>query len=132
MKWGLKQISEVFFRKIGYGAMVISGLLMLAQSTSNVFSQNNGTLTFSPFAGGLESKLQWQNSNLAIEFEYNEGFEYEHQIPFAELSSAQQGHVLSQKPDSDEIIIEEVYGIGSHSFEAYYFRNKRLIKKIDF
>jgi hypothetical protein len=96
------------------------------------FNQNNGALTFSPFAGGIESKLQWQNANLAIEFEYNEGLEYEHEIPFAELTPTKQKHVLSQKPDSDKIIIEEVFGIGTHSFEAYYFKNNHLVKKIDF
>jgi uncharacterized membrane protein YfcA len=49
MKWGLKQISEVFFRKIGYGAMVLSGVMMLTQSTANVFNQNKGDINFYKF-----------------------------------------------------------------------------------
>jgi uncharacterized membrane protein YfcA len=132
MKWVLKWISEFVFRKIGYGAMVLSGIMMLAQSTSTVFAQNNAYLTFHPMTGGVESKVQWQNSNLAVEFEYDEGFEYEAEIAFVDLPIEKQLHVLSKKGDASRIVIEKVYAIGSISYEAYYYNKSGLIDKIDF
>jgi uncharacterized membrane protein YfcA len=132
MKWGLKFITEISFRKIGYAAMVISGISMLTQSSAGIFTQNNAQVTWAPFANGVESKLQWQNSHMAIEFEYNEGFEYEQQIPLSQLSLDKQQYVLDQKGHADKFVVEEVFGIGTHSYEAYYYSNGRLSKKIDF
>jgi hypothetical protein len=132
MKRGLRFISDGLFRKVGYAAMVVSGIAMLGQSISAVFVQNNASITWTPIASGVESKLQWQNSNLAIEFEYNEGFEYEQEINLADLPGEKQAYVLDQKDNSDRIVVEEVFGIGSHSYEAYYYSNGRLTNKIAF
>ncbi len=131
MRWGIKKVSESIFRKLGYASMVISGIALLSQSGSRLFAQNKGNLTFSPLTSGIESKLQWQNTNLAIEFTYDEGFEYEQKIPFSELPLAQQSEVLIRKGDADNMIIEEVFGFGKHSYEAYYFHEGKLIGKID-
>ena len=132
MKWGLKKISESFFRSVGYATMVLSGIVMLTQSGGRLMSENNAYLSFSPIAKGVESKLQWQNAKLAFEFEYDEGFEYEQEILFSDLSPAQRKYILTEKGDAETIRIEEVFGIDSHSFEAYYFRGGKLVKKIDF
>lgn len=95
-------------------------------------SENNAYLSFSPIAKGIESKLQWQNAKLAFEFEYDEGFEYEQEIPLSDLSLAQQKYVMAGKGNAETIRIEEVFGVDTHSFEAYYFKAGKLVKKIDF
>jgi hypothetical protein len=79
----------------------------------------------------VESKLQWQSAVFTLEFEYDEGFEYEQVIPFAELPTILQRTVLSKKLDSDHIVIEEVFGFNTHSYEAYYFKNSQLINTIE-
>ena len=132
MKWGIKKISESFFRRLGYASMVISGIVMLSQSGSQLFSQNKAYLSFSPLSKGIESKLQWQNANLALEFEYDEGFEYEQQIPISELPSDKFNFVMSEKGNAQHIVIEEVFGFNSHSYEAYYFSEGQLLRKVDF
>lgn len=131
MKWGLKKISEWFFRRVGYASMVLSGVVMLSQSTNNLFLQNNAHLSFTPISEGVESKLQWQRASFAIEFEYDEGFEYEQQIPFEELPLEKQLLVNGQRADSDNVIIEEVFGFGSHSYEAYFFKDHKLVRTIE-
>ena len=134
MKWGLKRISELFFRRIGYASMVISGIVMLTQSGNRLFAQNNAYLTFAPLSKGMESKLQWQRAGFAIEFEYDEGLEYEQEIPFSELPEEKQKIVMDEKltADADQVIIEEVFGFDSHSYETYFFKKGSLIKKIEF
>jgi len=131
MKWGLKKISKALFSKVGYASMVISGVVMLTQSTDLLFSGNNAYLSFAPISGGIESKLQWQRASFAIEFEYDEGLEYEQKIPFSELPVGKQVLVSNQKGDADAIIVEEVFGVGTHSYEAYFFKDHNLVKKID-
>lgn len=131
MRWGIKKISEVFFRRLGYAAMVLSGFGVLAQSTAGLMTENKTFVTFVPISGGLESKLQWQGSNLSIEFEYDEGFEYEKVIPFSDLPPDKQAVVTSQRDGADNVVIEEVFGFNSHSYEAYFFNDKKLLRKID-
>lgn len=131
MRWGIKKISEGFFRRIGYAAMVLSGVGILSQSTSGLLAEKKAYVTFVPISGGLESKLQWQGANLSIEFEYNEGFEYEKVIPFSDLPPDKQAIVKSQEDGAERVVIEEVFGFNSHSYEAYFFNGKNLIRKID-
>ncbi len=132
MKWVIKKISEVLFQKLGYGSMVLSGLIMLFQSGGGLMAQNHANISFSPMAKGVESKLQWQRANLALEFEYDEGLEYEQEIKLADLTPDQQQYVLAQKRKNETLRVEEVFGFGSHSWEAYYFKEEKLVRKIDF
>ncbi len=132
MKWVLPKLSETAFKKIGYFAMVFSGFLMLSQSGSDLLLANNGNIDTNLKPKGLESKLKWQNANYALEFTYDEGFEFEQVISITELTDEQQKFVESKKQNADKIIIEVVYEIGSKSYEAYFFNNNKLIDKIDF
>jgi uncharacterized membrane protein YfcA len=131
MKWILPKLSEIIFKKIGYFAMVITGFLMLSQSGSDLLTANNGTIDTDMIEKGLESKLKWQNANYALEFTYNEGFEFEQIIPITQLTLDQQKMLESKKQNSDKIVVEEVHTIGSTYYEAYYFKNNKLIDKIE-
>lgn len=133
IKWILPQLSEFTFKKTGYFAMVISGFMMLSQSVVDLLTSNNGIIdTTNPKKKGLRNKLKWQNANYALEFSYDEGFEFEQVIPITELMIEQRKLVESKKQNADKIIVEAVYTIGSKSYEVYYFKNDKLIDKIDF
>lgn len=131
MKWILPRFSEVSFRKIGYGAMVLSGVVMLFQSGQDLFAERQRITDKSLMA--YDRNLNLQQANLELEFSYDEGFEFEKVIPLGELTPKQQRFVRNHLPDADKIVVEAVYGINrAKSFEAYYFRNNRLIDKMDF
>lgn len=132
MKYILPVISELLFKKIGYFAMVASGVIMLIQSGTDLIAANNGSLSASLLAKGIESKLKWQDAHFALEFTYDEGFEFEQVIPFEELTKNQQQNVLAQNENADRIIIESVHTFRRKTFEAYYFINNELQKKIEF
>ena len=125
-------VSQYFGKKIGYAAMVLSGLLLLAQSTSSLLLENNGSLSSNSKNKGFETKLKWQNTNFALEFTYSEGFEFEQMISISELIEENKKLVYAKKGQADKIIIEAVYSISHKSYEAYYFREGRLINKFDF
>jgi uncharacterized membrane protein YfcA len=131
-KYILPRISDFVFRRVGYMAMVLSGFLMLGQSTNNLLIANNGNIKAGLAEGGFETKLKWQSANFALEFSYDEGFEFEQRIPLSELTAAHRQYVLSRHPQADRVIVEAVHAVGEKSYEAYYFSNRQLIDKIDF
>ncbi|PLK44935.1 sulfite exporter TauE/SafE family protein [Emticicia sp. TH156] len=132
MKWVLPKLSELLFKKIGYFAMVVSGLVMLSQSGSDLFTTNRGALSANPMSNGIEAKLRWQNANYALEFTYDESFEFEQVIPMSDLTPGQQNLVRTRINHADKIVLEAVYGIGKQTYEAYYFNQNRLIDKFSF
>jgi uncharacterized protein len=132
MKIILPRISELIFKKIGYSAMVLSGILMLSQSRQSILLSNKGTFSTKLISKGIETRLQWQNANYALEFAYDEGFEIELVIPFSSLTTAQQMLVIADKKDNYKIIVEAVYTIGEDYYEAYYFTENKLVNKIEF
>ena len=66
--------------------MVLSGFLLLSQSSADLLTLSNGSISTELKSDGLESKLKWQNANYALEFTYDDGFEFEQVIPLTELS----------------------------------------------
>ncbi len=132
MKWVLPKLSETLFKKIGYFAMVLSGFLLLSQSSADLLTLNNGSISTELKSEGLESKLRWQNANYALEFTYDDGFEFEQVIPLTELSLERQKLVDNLKQNADKIVVEVVHTIGSTYYEAYYFQENQLINKYEF
>ena len=135
VKWVLPLLSEFYFKKIGYTAMVLSGVVMLFQSGADVMSMNKGNISLKLAAKGVEAKVQWQQANLSLEYTYNDDddkFSYERVIPISDLSQDRQDYVLSQKGNADRIVVEAVYEVDSQSYEAYYYENHRLVRKIEF
>ena len=132
MKTILPRLSDFLFKKVGYGAMVISGFVILAQSGGNILRANQGGIGYEQIPKGLETQLRWQSTSLELEFTYDEGFEFEQAMPFSELTPEQQSFVKQQYRDYDTIIIEAVYSLHGKTHEAYYFKNKKLVKQIDF
>ncbi|MBW1654545.1 sulfite exporter TauE/SafE family protein [Flavobacterium quisquiliarum] len=132
MKWILPKLSEFIFKKIGYYAMVLSGFVILGKTTSSLAMEKGGDFTATTISKGLEAKLKWQDAHFAMEFTYDEGFEFEQVIPMKDLTAQQQLFVKSSYDKADRIIIEAVYTINKTSYEAYYIKNNELIHKIDF
>ncbi|SFP97393.1 hypothetical protein SAMN04515674_1087 [Pseudarcicella hirudinis] len=131
MKWILPRLSESVFRKVGYTAMVLSGFFMLAESGNRISNAKNINLSFTPVSDGLETRMQWKSMNIAFEFTYDEGFEYEQIIPFSDLPVQKQSFVRQFSKDADHVVIEEVFGRDQHFYELYVTR-KGAIKKFDF
>ncbi|WP_118975823.1 sulfite exporter TauE/SafE family protein [Taibaiella koreensis] len=132
LKRGLARVSESLFRRMGYLAMVASGLLMLYQSGGQLMRSKNAYFSFHPVNKGTEATLQWQGSKIAFEFSWNDGLEYEHTLPLNALTPDRQKHVLAAKGRADQVVVEEVRSLEGRSYEAYYFIQGRLIAKIDF
>ncbi|HQQ94509.1 MAG TPA: sulfite exporter TauE/SafE family protein [Bacteroidia bacterium] len=132
MKNLLHMLSESLFRKIGYASMVLSGFVLLIQSGKSVLQSNEGKLSSVLSRDGIEAKLQWQKANYTLEFSYDEGFVFEQVIPFTALSPEDQHYIKGLQADADEIVVEKVFEFGSSSYEAYFFKDHRFQRQIEF
>lgn len=128
MKWLLPRLSESLFRRVGYTAMVISGLSLFFDAGAQVVAKDAVGMNYVPISSGMETQLQWRQKMFALEFEYNGGFEFERSIKLTDLPLDKQAYVKMLSKGAEKVFLEEVFGIGRHSYEAYIFRNGKLNK----
>ncbi|MVM28552.1 TSUP family transporter [Spirosoma sp. HMF4905] len=128
MKWLLPRLSESLFRRVGYTAMVVSGLSLFTEAAGQVVTKTPVEINYSPVADGLTTQLQWRNKLFSLEFEYDEGFEFEHSISLSELPPDKQDQVKLLSQGAEKVMLEEVFGIDKHSYEAYVYRKGKLEK----
>lgn len=130
-KWVVGKISVLAFRRIGYSAMVLSGLGMLSSATATIASHNRADIDWLPIDNGYEAKLKWANKGLAFEFVWHEGFEIENVITLADLPAEQRAWVESAVHSADSYVIEEVFSLREHAYELYLEKNGK-VEKVDF
>lgn len=126
IKFILPYVSDFVFRRIGYGAMVLSGLFLLVDTTGNIVKQENISFSKNQYD---ERTINWRNSNFVLEFAIDDGLEIERPIQFDELPEKLKLEYELLRSGYDKILIEKVYKIGSkRSFEFYCFKNNILTK----
>lgn len=57
--------------------MVLSGLILVTQSTMGIFSGANPGFSVEPLQKGVEAKLKWQHANFSLEFTLDDKLEFE-------------------------------------------------------
>ena len=133
MKYVLPSISISLFSKIGYSAMVLSGVILLNSAVIRIQEAHDPNVHIVRVSKGYDATLNWDDLIYTIEFKYGEGFEFERIIPMSQLDHTRQAHVHSEDIGADKIVIEKVYSLKKISYEAYYYdAHNQLIKKIKF
>ena len=130
-KWVVGRISVLAFRRIGYSAMVLSGLGMLSSATATIASHNRADIDWLPIDNGYKAKLKWANKGLALEFVWHEGFEIENVITLADLPTDKRAWVEAAVQSADSYVIEEVFGLREHAYELYLEKDGK-VEKFDF
>lgn len=132
VKYILPYLSETLFRKIGYGAMVLSGILLLIGTSDKIIQQDNISLSTLHKSSETESIISWRNTDFIIEFAFNDGFEVERPIHPDELPN-----LLKEKYDDlihqyDKIHVEKVFTFKQQpTYEFYCYKNNQVIKKFE-
>lgn len=124
----LPLISEHIFQRVGYSAMVISGIFMVSNASVNLINQNKGDISYVADAKGSETKMQWAKSTIEVEFEYTKGFELEYPVLLTDIPLEKQNKVNKLSEGADKVLLEEVYGINKHFYEAYVYKKGQLLK----
>jgi uncharacterized protein len=129
VKYILPYLSEFLFRKIGYGAMVVSGVVLMAGTTQKIIVQDKISFANIKRNHETESILSWRNTDLVIEFAFDNGFEVERPVKSNELPPH-----LKEKYDQlikqyDHIGLEKVFTvIHEPEYELYCYKHGILYK----
>lgn len=129
VKFILPYLSEFVFRKIGYGAMVVSGLFLLINTTQQIIQKDQVSLSIN---SRDETTVKWRQSAFTLEFAIDDGLEIEAAIEPYELPSK-----LKSKYDSlvviyDPILLEKVYTLGHEPSYEFYCYDKEVLTKLEF
>ncbi|WP_199097749.1 sulfite exporter TauE/SafE family protein [Dyella sp. ASV21] len=124
----LPYLSEVLFKRIGYAAMVLSGVFMCSNATAVLADRHQVALTGSASRQGFQTRLDWAETRLTMEFKYQEGFEFEQVIDWSELPLDQQQRAASLIKAADRVVVEEVRTLRQRSYELYVYRDGQLDK----
>jgi uncharacterized membrane protein YfcA len=127
IKWILPLLSEKLFQRLGYIAMVLSGMFMFGNASVQLANTNNLAISYSLIAEGAETKFQWKRTTFALEFEYDQGFEVEATTTLKNLPLEKQQKVIALSKGADKVLVEEVFGINKHYYEAYIYKNGKAI-----
>ncbi len=126
VKFILPYLSEFVFRRIGYGAMVVSGIILLVGTTNSIIKQDKVSFSTNQYD---ERTINWRNSNFVLEFAIDDGLEIERPINFDELPEKFKQEYNRLKPSYDKILLEKVFKVASkRSYEFYCFKDNKLTK----
>lgn len=122
----LPYLSEFVFRRIGYGAMVVSGIFLLIGTTRSIIRQDKISFSTNQYD---ERTINWRNSNFVLEFAIDDGLEIERPINYNELPEHLKQEYSRLEPGYDKILLEKVFKVGAeHSYEFYCFKGKSMTK----
>ncbi|PKM37437.1 MAG: sulfite exporter TauE/SafE family protein [Gammaproteobacteria bacterium HGW-Gammaproteobacteria-10] len=131
MKKIVPKISMPVFSKLGYTAMVVSGVLMLNSAIARINVAHNPDLMLKQLNRGIDASFKWSDLIYTLEFRYEEGFEFEKIVPLSSLPANKQNYINSQRNEAGKIVIEKVYTIRSVTYEAYFYDDQNnLLKKL--
>ncbi|HEX8022464.1 sulfite exporter TauE/SafE family protein [Mucilaginibacter sp.] len=128
IKYLLPFLSEKVFQKIGYAAMVFSGVFLFAGGVGKIISNDNLKISLSPVSRGLNTSVQWKKDSFTLEFEYDEGFEFERKISLSELPASLHPKVTPLIKNSTNHLIEEVFSFREHYYELYTWKEGKVSK----
>ena len=129
VKYILPYLSEFLFKKIGYGAMVISGIILLIGTSEKIIQQDKISFSTAKGSNETESVISWRNTDFVMEFTFNDGFEVERPIKPNELPDHLKERYENLKEQYDKIHLEKVFTISREpAYEFYCYKNGALTK----
>lgn len=129
VKYILPYLSEFLFKKIGYGAMVISGIMLMAGTSEKIIQQDKISFSTAHHSHETESVISWRRTDFIIEFAFDDGFEVERSIKADELPQHLKEKYENLKPHYDKIHLEKVFTFRKEpAYEFYCYKNGQLTK----
>lgn len=129
VKYILPHLSENLFRKIGYGAMVVSGITLFTGTSGKIIDQDQMVVTHSSTPKKKVYSMFWRDTKMVLEYKTHKGVEFERSIRPEELSDSLKEKYQSLMEHYDEVHIEKVYAFGKKiTHEFYCYKNNVLTK----
>ncbi len=128
VKYILPYLSEFAFKKIGYTAMVLSGILLLFSSSNLIMKHDK----LSKEAGFYAASEKWSANSFDFEYSHGNRLEIEKTIKQTELPDNLKLKFQELSEMFDHILLEKVFRPGRNpAYEFYCFKNN-ILTKYDF
>jgi uncharacterized membrane protein YfcA len=124
----LPYLRESLFKRIGYAAMVFSGVLMCGNAGAALADRHQIALQTSGTRHGFHSQLDRRDARMTLEFKYRKGFEFEQVIPWNSLPETHKAMTIAWMDGADRVVVEEVRTFKKRSYELYAYRGSQLTK----
>ena len=125
VKYILPFLSEYLFRKIGYGAMVVSGVMLLISTSQQIMKHDKLSLD----SGISEATIKWRQSSLDLEYSFDGGLEVERPIQQNELPEDLKLRYAALNEEYDVVFLEKVFRLKkAPGFEFYCYKDDQLTK----
>ncbi|WP_250628222.1 sulfite exporter TauE/SafE family protein [Pinirhizobacter soli] len=126
----LSAISEAGFRRAGYLSMVGCGAFMAWNASSTLVARHGVSAGLTTLHGGAEASLRWGGEGLALEWKFDEGFEFERIVPLHQVPPDIRRRALALAEGADQLVVEEVRRPGGRrSYEIHAWHGERLVKE---
>lgn len=127
----LSAISEASFRRAGYLSMVGCGAFMAWNASSTLAVRHGVSAGLATLQGGAEASLRWGGGEgLALEWKFDEGFEFERVVPLHQVPPDIRQRALALAEGADQLVVEEVRRPGGQrSYEIHAWHGERLVKE---
>jgi hypothetical protein len=93
-----------------------------------VARDENARFNYALVAEGGEAKFLWRDHQVAMEFAWDEGFEFEQKIAMADLPPEKQSQARALGQGAERILLEEGFGIHKHFYEVYVLKNGKVMQ----
>jgi uncharacterized membrane protein YfcA len=128
----LPYISELLFRRIGYGTMVVAGVVLLTSSARDVIATDRLHMHTRLLNEGGETAVYWRNSALVLEYTWDDGLEIEFPVTYADLPAHLQAKHDSLAAHCDRVQMEIVHRFRRPVDYEFYCSQNGQIQKLEF
>lgn len=129
VKYILPHLSENLFKKIGYGAMVISGITLMTSTSGKIVQQDQIVINSSSTAHKKVYTMSWRDTRMAVEYKGKEGIEIEKSVQPEDLSGHLKETYHTLMEHYDEVHIEKVYVLGKKTSHEFYCYKDNVLTK---
>jgi uncharacterized membrane protein YfcA len=124
----LPYLNESMFRRLGYAAMCCSGFFLLGQTSCTILKEKTPTLRLISIEDGFETKVKWEKRTTVFEIEYDGNVSFERVVLIQMLPTSIASQVQKLSNNSDQFVVEEVYGWKKHYYEVYLTKKGKVFK----
>ncbi|HBW81403.1 MAG TPA: sulfite exporter TauE/SafE family protein [Sphingobacterium sp.] len=127
----LPYLSDQVFKKIGYGAMVVSGAILLTGSSRKIVDQNDVLIALDRSKNKTEIALSWRDTNFVLEFSQTHGLELERSIHWTGLPLKLQQKYFALSKKHNSIYIEKVIRFRRKASYEFYCHKEGVLTRLD-
>ncbi|MDW9379227.1 sulfite exporter TauE/SafE family protein [Chryseobacterium sp. JV558] len=130
VKYILPHLSENLFKKIGYAAMVISGITLFTGTSGKIIQQDQIVINNSSTPQAKIYSMSWRNTHMQLEYKAGKGLELEKSIQPEDLSGNLKEKYHSLMAFYDKVHVEKVYTFGKKTTHEFYCYKNNVITKL--